>query len=103
MSKQCPNCLGEGLIGSGDVPHLKLGNIRTCDVCNGTGIVADGYVLARGNPVVPEPVKTPVDTTVDNSTLTASSSLSSADRRIAPAVLPEGQVERRVENVPFQY
>jgi DnaJ-class molecular chaperone len=33
----CKKCLGEGLIGAGDQPHLRQGKISTCLDCAGTG------------------------------------------------------------------
>ena len=63
---QCPKCLGDGLIGNGDNPHLKEGRIVTCPDCNGTGLVPEEVVE---NVVSAEPVNTPVDETVDNAIL----------------------------------
>lgn len=37
--KRCPNCDGDGIVGSGETPHLKQGHIVTCTVCQGTGSV----------------------------------------------------------------
>lgn len=33
----CSNCRGEGLVGSGDQPWLRIGHLTTCKQCNGTG------------------------------------------------------------------
>lgn len=38
-NEPCKNCNGEGLVGQGPTPHLKVGRIETCPACNGTGKV----------------------------------------------------------------
>lgn len=43
---ECTKCLGSGLIGSGENPHLREGHQRTCDLCGGTGKIAEGTVEA---------------------------------------------------------
>lgn len=35
----CNLCAGEGLIGAGETPSLRLGKIVTCGDCNGSGKV----------------------------------------------------------------
>lgn len=37
--KDCENCRGTGLVGSGPEPWAHLGQVVTCPVCNGTGKV----------------------------------------------------------------
>ena len=76
MTTQCPKCLGEGLIGVGENPHLKLGKISTCDVCNGSGQVDAN---AKASQVAPEPVNAPIEAPVDNSTLSSTPSIDSAN------------------------
>ncbi len=53
---QCTKCLGDGIIGSGDNPHLKLGKQVTCDMCGGTGKI-DAPTASQGI-VAPEEEKT---------------------------------------------
>lgn len=39
---QCANCLGDGIVGSGPEPWLKVGAKVTCPKCGGTGQISDG-------------------------------------------------------------
>jgi len=60
---ECPVCRGQGLVGSGENPHLLEGLKKTCENCNGTGKVADGTFATPG--FVPEPVaEVPVESNV---------------------------------------
>lgn len=38
---ECPMCRGTGLVGSGDQPHLHIGQVKGCPNCAGTGKVDD--------------------------------------------------------------
>lgn len=42
---QCTKCLGDGIVGNGDNPHMKEGHQHTCDLCGGTGKI-DAQVTA---------------------------------------------------------
>ena len=41
MAQVCTKCNGDGIIGNGDNPADQEGKVVTCDVCQGTGRVAD--------------------------------------------------------------
>jgi len=41
--RTCDLCGGDGLIGSGDNPRLKLGVLRVCTECSGTGMINDEH------------------------------------------------------------
>ena len=56
MTTDCSTCHGEGLVGTGDQPWLKLGDVRTCAECAGTGKVSDGAFPVSTPEVVPEEV-----------------------------------------------
>ncbi len=67
--EKCQKCAGDGIIGGGPQPWLKLGKTSTCDDCKGTGkpIVE---VNADTNEAVPaETVEKPVET-LDNAPVT---------------------------------
>lgn len=59
----CKKCVGGGLIGAGEFPHLKQGAVSTCDMCGGSGKVATQEVgVEATEPVVetaPEPEVVP--------------------------------------------
>lgn len=57
MENICGVCKGEGLVGVGENPHLKEGNISTCSACAGTGKSVSSEVTAS----------TPVEPTGDSS------------------------------------
>lgn len=61
--EQCKNCLGDGIVGNGDVPHLKQGQIVQCPVCKGTGKVGDApaeeQVAPQAEPVEESPKAEP--------------------------------------------
>lgn len=46
MSQTCDKCQGQGIIGSGDNPHMREGRTITCDQCAGTGKIEDGTEAA---------------------------------------------------------
>lgn len=64
----CDNCNGEGLVGQGDNPRLKIGRLDRCTVCNGTGKISD--VASDDAPAATESqaVDPEIDKTVDNET-----------------------------------
>ncbi len=68
MPKECEKCIGKGLIGNGDQPHLMQGAITTCPDCKGSGkLNEDGSAWS-----VLDEAKDPVEEVapVDNSTVT---------------------------------
>lgn len=40
----CEKCMGSGLIGNGPNPHLRVGAVKVCDICKGTGKIEDASV-----------------------------------------------------------
>lgn len=46
MENICGVCKGEGLVGVGENPHLKEGNISTCSACAGTGKLVSSEITA---------------------------------------------------------
>lgn len=45
--QNCEKCKGQGLIGVGDKPWERNGNVSTCDACAGTGKVVSAVVPAH--------------------------------------------------------
>ncbi len=58
MNKQCSNCT-DGLVGQGEFPRDKKGEISTCGVCGGTAQVEDTGESIPVNVVSPEVPKEP--------------------------------------------
>ena len=53
MNKPCNNCT-DGLVGQGEFPREKKGEISTCSVCGGTAQVEDTGESIPVNVVTPE-------------------------------------------------
>lgn len=61
----CKKCVGDGLIGAGEFPHLKQGRVETCDMCGGTGKTASEVPVEEA-PVEATPEAEVVETVVES-------------------------------------
>lgn len=50
----CKNCRGEGLVGSGEQPWLRIGHVKTCPECSGTGKIQTENAAAETVASAPE-------------------------------------------------
>lgn len=72
----CKKCVGDGLIGAGEFPHLKQGRVETCDMCGGTGktvtemnaadVITDMVTSVHKVETAPEPEIVPEQPPRDN-------------------------------------
>lgn len=93
----CNNCLGDGVVGSGDQPWLKQGALRTCELCNGTGQINDAPQV-----IVPDPTQEPAPgpTPVDNPSFSDGSSDGLAEQPMTPSVEDQPAPENAPEEAP---
>lgn len=84
--EKCTNCDGEGIVGGGEKPWLRLGALSTCGVCGGSGKVG------AENAVAEAPVAPAEEVPVDNSSAESFSDGSPEVSVGAPAIPDEAPV-----------